>query len=133
MQGFGLFALFGQALFQLLPLFGQSFGELLFAAAVLFIEQPFLFGQAVGKKTFLLGQSFTKLFFLCGQSFGVLLPDGFQPLLGNCFLSFDTFVGCMVQQVFTLLCGFKLRFQCGCFTPRNQHPDACPDAQSYNQ
>ena len=100
---------------------------------------PAVFGKKIGgdilcgKKTFLLGQSFTKLFFLCGQSFGALLPDGFQPLLGNRFLSFDAFVGRTVQQVFTLLCGFKLRFQCGGFTSRNQHSDTCPDAQSYNQ
>ena len=86
-QGFGLFFLFGEALFPLPLLLGDALAEGMFLLGKAFVETVCLFGEAFGKQPLLRIQAFRSL------------AGGFlQTFLGNGAFAGDAFFGGAVQQ-----------------------------------
>ena len=100
-QGFGLFFLFGEALFPL----------------------PLLLGKALVETACLLGEAFGKQPLLCIQAFRSLAGGFLQTFLGNGAFAGDAFFGGAVQQGFTFSGGFYLGLQGSGFSAGRQIAD----------
>ena len=112
MQGFGLFFLFGEALFPLPLLLGDALAEGMFLLGKAFVETACLFGEAFGKQPLLRIQAFRSL------------AGGFlQTFLGNGAFAGDAFFGGAVQQGFTLSGDFYLGLQGSGFSAGRQIAD----------
>ena len=81
-QGFGLFFLFGEALFPLPLLLGDALAEGMFLLGKALVETACLFGEAFGKQPL-----------LCVQAFRSLAGGFLQTFLGNGAFAGDAFFG----------------------------------------
>ena len=111
-QGFGLFFLFGEALFPLPLLLGDALAEGTFLLGKAFVETACLLGEAFGKQPL-----------LCIQAFRSLAGGFLQTFLGNGAFAGDAFFGGAVQQGFTFSGGFYLGLQGSGFSAGRQIAD----------